>query len=316
MATGVCNSSRPIGFCRPIEEQCTEAPTGVVCGCDGKTYQTTCAASLAGQSIASTDPCVQLCGPLVADAGSDGGCEPGTFCEFIVTVAVGAATPPAVCGNSPTAPGTCSPVPLQCDGVAETPVCGCDGKTYASHCEAQRAHISVAAAGACACGGLNDAQCASGYFCNITAGMCDVVGAAGTCALPPTTCDADFSPVCGCNGVTYNNACEAAKARVSIFNTAATAGEAAGGCVCGGPDGGVCPAGSFCDYSGTGSCLQADAVGTCLPIPNSDDCPVALSPVCGCDDNTYGNACLAGASGVSVAFNKACGDGGAGGSGG
>jgi hypothetical protein len=136
--------------------------------------------------------------------------------------------------------------------------------------------------------------------------------------LPPTTCETDFTPVCGCDGVTYANACEAAKAKVSVF-TNETPGSnvvTSGGCVCGGPDGGTCPPGSFCNYAGTGTCLNADAVGTCLPIPDPSACPAAISPICGCDNNTYDNGCLAGAAGVSVAIDRACGDGGTGGAGG
>ena len=38
-------------------------------------------------------------------------------------------------------------------------------------------------------------------------------------------------------------------------------------------------------------------------------CPDVVEPVCGCDDETYDNACLAAAEGVNVAFEGECDEG-------
>ncbi len=40
-----------------------------------------------------------------------------------------------------------------------------------------------------------------------------------------------------------------------------------------------------------------------------DACTADYTPVCGCDDETYGNACAAHVAGVSVACNGECGAG-------
>lgn len=48
----------------------------------------------------------------------------------------------------------------------------------------------------------------------------------------------------------------------------------------------------------------ADASGTCTPRP--EVCTMDYTPVCGCDDKTYSNACQAAASGISVAYDGEC----------
>lgn len=96
------------------------------------------------------EPCYGLC-PPPTDAGTggvDGGaqscggrtggfCPPDEFCDF-----------GAHCGATDR-PGTCRPTPEACIEPACPEVCGCDGNTYCSECEAHSGGVSVLHEGAC-----------------------------------------------------------------------------------------------------------------------------------------------------------------------
>jgi len=100
-------------------------------------------------------------------------------------------------------------------------------------------------------------------------------------------CAEAFNPVCGCDGQTYANACEAANANVGVEYLGA----------CGEPE---CTPKAACDYAhycfSDGGCY---APGICNPRPGG--CTLEFNPVCGCDGRTYGNACAAAGAGVNVA---------------
>jgi len=74
--------------------------------------------------------------------------------------------------------------------------------------------------------------------------------------------------------------------------------------MCGGIAGIRCPAKQYCGYAPEARCGAGDMSGTCAPIP--DVCTQQLDEVCGCDDKTYSNACMAAQVGVSVAMKGAC----------
>jgi Kazal-type serine protease inhibitor domain len=71
------------------------------------------------------------------------------------------------------------------------------------------------------CGGPNKITCNSALYCQLPAGQCSAADVPGTCAKAPDFCMRVSRPVCGCNGKTYPNECEARKAKVAIDTTGA-----------------------------------------------------------------------------------------------
>src|ERR1700744_3565302 len=67
-----------------------------------------------------------------------------------------------------------------------------------------------------ACGGPDKITCNSALFCHLPDGQCSAPDAAGTCTKAPDFCMRVSRPVCGCNGKTYQNECEARHAKVAI----------------------------------------------------------------------------------------------------
>lgn len=66
----------------------------------------------------------------------------------------------------------------------------------------------------------------------------------------------------------------------------------------------ACPQDEYCRVA-VGACREAGARGTCAERPAM--CAMILAPVCGCDEQTYPNACEAARAGMNVWFSGACG---------
>ncbi len=67
------------------------------------------------------------------------------------------------------------------------------------------------------CGSRGQRPCPEGSFCDIPQeNSCGVADQGGVCRPMPTICTKQYDPVCGCDGMTYGNACDAASAGVSI----------------------------------------------------------------------------------------------------
>jgi hypothetical protein len=271
----------PLGQCEgpgvcvdllPDEVQCL-AVWDPVCGCDGQTYSNGCYAMKAGVSIDYVGECEQVC-------WSDEDCAPDQFC----------ATPLGQCEG----PGVCIdllPDEVQCLAVWD-PVCGCDGQTYSNGCYAMKAGVSIDYLGECVDGCLENEDCPEDQYCDKAIGDCDGVG---ECAPYPDLCQDIWTPVCGCDGVTYSNVCYAHREGVNVAHD----GECPGGCF----DNEDCAEGEYC-LTPPAAC---DGPGECVVQPGDEvQCPDIWDPVCGCDGQTYANDCYAAKAGVSVDYEGEC----------
>ena len=66
------------------------------------------------------------------------------------------------------------------------------------------------------CGGFGGLQCADDEFCDYPTDSCGAADETGTCQARPTVCNALPQPTCACDGMVYDNVCDANRAGVDV----------------------------------------------------------------------------------------------------
>jgi hypothetical protein len=157
------------------------------------------------------------------------------------------------------------------------------------------------------CGSRGLPACPDGQFCNWAEdALCGATDIPGACTTIPTVCTRDVRPVCGCDGSTYSNACNAHARGVSVAREGACETEPRG-CTTSGCSGQVCieegspPVITTCDARPEYACLahsrcerQPDGQCGWTPTPEQQSCLDRIAGDCrtaGCPEGRWCSFC-------------------------
>jgi hypothetical protein len=236
--------------------------------------------------------CAERCGRTT--------CSPGTFCcndSCSLCLPPGSSCIDVICAPD------CSPMDARGDGTCRVPLgrwawngTSCEELHGCSECVgADCPHVFASQMeclgyfGACerTCGGFAGIPCAMPEYCDYGDGSCGIADASGVCRVPPGACPPVIAPACGCDGITYASACDAAARSMSVQHDGPCAGycdpdDAVGVGICGAIvgyawDGARCRAISGCSCAGT-DCMGV--VGRDEPSCAAEHtyCPPAPAP--------------------------------------
>lgn len=157
-------------------------------------------------------------------------------------------------------------------------------------------------------------RCAAGTVCELQQVECVRAPCPPLAACVPVTCaPEDCGPpppvapfTCEDGSIGTQVSCEADAQGQCAWNVSIECPEPTQGPFCGSRGGAVyCAVDEYCHHEVSQICGWADAQGSCQTKP--EFCTEQYDPVCGCDNQTYSNACFAHAAGVSAQHLGPCG---------